>query len=116
MKGHGHYWQVKSVDDKERKFTAIGMAGDKPLDAKEATFVLDPKCQQWQGGKRVEQAALQPGDKRYLTWCSRDDQRVVRQPAAIVQCVQCRCQQIFAIGRIKKGEGERPARARPDGA
>ncbi len=76
MKGHGHFWQVKSVAEKGRKFVALGMAGDKPLDGKEATFVLDPKCEQWYAGKRVEQAPLQPGDKRYLTWCYRNDQRV----------------------------------------
>jgi hypothetical protein len=29
------------------------MAGDKPLDGKEAAFELDPNCQQWQAGKRV---------------------------------------------------------------
>jgi len=77
MKGHGHCWQVKTVVEKDRQFSAVGLAGDKPLDGKEATFVLDPQCQVWQAGQRVQQATLQPGDKRYLTWCYRKDQRVV---------------------------------------
>jgi hypothetical protein len=77
MKGHGHFWQVKSVDEKARKFVAVAMAGDKPLDGKEAGFELDSACQYWQAGKRVEQAPLQPGDKRYLTWCQRNEQRRV---------------------------------------
>src|SRR5438552_3050264 len=77
MKGHGHYWQVKSVEDGGRKFVAVAMAGDKPIDGKEAAFVLDAQCRQWLEGKRVEHAPFKPADKRYLTWCYRNDQRLV---------------------------------------
>lgn len=95
MKGHGHYWQAKVVLDDGGTFTAVAMAGDKPLDGKEVAFNLDPSCRVWQGGKRVERATFK-ADKRYLTWCYRKDQRVVMLMADDA-----------SLEAIKKDEGAR---------
>src|SRR5258707_873761 len=75
MKGHGHVWEVRSTED--GGFTARVLAGDKPLDDKEPAFRLDPKCTAWRGGKVVDRPDLRVGDRVYLTWCQRDDRRVV---------------------------------------
>jgi gluconolactonase len=76
MKGHNHAWQVESVT--ADGFTARVMAGDKPLDDRVATFVLDRACRMYRGGKRVESAGLARGDRLYLTWVYDDKRRVVK--------------------------------------
>src|SRR5207249_2446445 len=75
MKGHGHYWQVVSAGAVE--ITARAMAGDKPLEDRVQTFLIDPACERWKGGKA---GANQPtkGDKLYLTWVSAKGQRTVK--------------------------------------
>jgi hypothetical protein len=75
MKGHGHFWQVQAVHGPT--FTARVMAGNKPLDERVHSFTIDPGCRSWQGGKRVERFALNAGDKMYLTWVLRGEQRRV---------------------------------------
>ncbi len=77
MKGHGHYWQVQKVDPGGRTFTARDMAGDKPLHERVPAFEIDPTCQAWHGGKRVEQYPLASAGKLYLTWVQRGERRVV---------------------------------------
>ena len=77
MKGHGHSWEIRSVTADGNGFTARGMAGDKPLDDKDFSFQIDPKCQKWSGGKLVEKLTFRKGDRVYLTWCPRDDKRIV---------------------------------------
>src|SRR5262249_38078434 len=74
MKGHGHYWRIRSVNAKG--FTAVGMAGDKPLDGKEVAFTLDPKSRIWKAGKIVEAMPYAADDKVLLTWVLRGEDRV----------------------------------------
>ena len=77
MKGHGHSWEIRSVTEDGKGFTARGMAGDKPLEDKEFPFQIDPKCQKWHGGKLIDKLDLHKGDRLFLTWCLRDDKRIV---------------------------------------
>lgn len=76
MRGHGHVWQIGEVTGKS--FVARVMAGDKPLDGKDYTFFLDPRCQRWQGGKVGKAELPAKGDKVYLTWCAEKERKVVK--------------------------------------
>jgi hypothetical protein len=76
MKGHGHIWEVLSVD--EKGFTAHVRAGDRPLDGKEHAFTIDPRCERWRAGKLDEKHRPAKGDRLYLTWVSQEDGRVVK--------------------------------------
>jgi hypothetical protein len=76
MKGHGHVWEVRKLLE-DGGFVARVLAGDKPLDDKELAFQIDPKCKAWRAGKPAEKPTLGVGDRVYLTWCLRDDRRVV---------------------------------------
>jgi hypothetical protein len=74
MKGHGHAWKVRSVSD--GRFVAVAVAGDKPLDGKELTFDLDPKCRVWKAGKVVKAMPYAAGDRVLMTWVLRDRKRI----------------------------------------
>lgn len=68
MKGHGHAWELVSVEQGGRSFVAKGMAGDKPLDGGVMYFKLAPQCEVWQGGKRVPQGEWKKSARCYLCW------------------------------------------------
>jgi predicted acyl esterase len=73
MKGHGHVWEIRSSTPEG--FTARVMAKDKPLDDKELPFRLEPTCKVWRDGKTT--TGVKVGERVYLTWCWRDEQRHV---------------------------------------
>jgi gluconolactonase len=75
MKGHGHVWEVRTIT--ADGFTARVLAAGKPLDGRELSFRIGPKCKVWRTGKIVEKPEPAPGDRIYLTWCLQDDRRVV---------------------------------------
>jgi hypothetical protein len=77
MKGHGHFWQVLSVQEKEDRFTAQVMAGDKPLDSREYFFQIHPECQRWRDGKLVKGLKPAKGDRLFLTWTQQGGKNVV---------------------------------------
>ena len=76
--GHGHYWQVQAVEPGGQKFTARVMAGDQPLDDRVLPFAIDTQCRHWHGGKLVERFPLAVGDKLYITWVLRGEQRIAQ--------------------------------------
>jgi hypothetical protein len=76
MKGHNHAWQIETVTPDG--FTARVMAGDKPLDDGAATFMLDPTCRVWRGGKVVAKAEPRRGERVYLTWVYDGTRRLVK--------------------------------------
>jgi hypothetical protein len=81
MKGHNHAWQIEDVADGGRGFTARVMQGDKVFDPNLGSFELDPTCQVWRDGRKVEQPGLTKGERLYLTWCYDDKRRVVKTMA-----------------------------------
>jgi len=81
MKGHGHAWEVRTVADGGKEFTARVLAGDKPLDDKSLSFRFAAGCRHWRGGKLVDNPSLRPGDRLYMTWAYREDQRLVHLTA-----------------------------------
>ncbi len=99
MKGHGHFWQIKSVAKDGKSFVAIGMAGDKPLDGKELTFQIDSKCRILKAGRASERFPFAAGDKVYLTWYLEKEERIAK-----LICDDA------SLDAIKKEEGERLAK------
>ncbi len=75
MKGHGHYWQVQSVEG--QKFFARVMAGDQIFEQVPRAFVLAPECRVWRNGQQVNRASLAINDRIYLTWRQQAQERVV---------------------------------------
>ena len=96
MKGHGHFWKIKSIAIDGLWFTATGMAGDKSLDDKELKFMVHPTCRLLQAGKSIASLPVGVGDKAYLTWCLRDDKRMV-----LLACDEA------SLDKLKKDEAER---------
>lgn len=80
MKGHNHAWQVRSVSADGGRFTAQVMAGDQPLIAEDepAAFTFDAACRILRDGQPAERSSLKVGDRIYMTWVYRDDQRIAR--------------------------------------
>ena len=77
MKGHNHAWEVVKVID--NGFIARGMAGEKPLDEKPATFTFDAKCKYSRAGKLVDAGDVKASERLLLTWCYEGDRRVVKR-------------------------------------
>jgi gluconolactonase len=77
MKGHAHYWEVVSADDKAREFTARAMASDKPLEAEPRSFQLASDVAIWRDGKLAPTSLPKRGDRAYLRWCVEEQKRVV---------------------------------------
>ena len=67
MHGHGHAWEVKAVTANGRGFSGQVMAGDKPLDSRMVSFVLDKDCQVWREGKLSAEAGLKVGERVFMT-------------------------------------------------
>ncbi len=101
MKGHNHAWEVIKVID--GGFIARGMAGEKPLDEKPATFTFDAKCKFYREGKSVNAVSLKIGERLLLTWCYEGERRVVKllSDAASVNTIQSEARQRIQ-SRIKK--------------
>ena len=117
MKGHGHFWQIKSVAKDAASCTAVAMAGDKALDGKELAFRIDPKCKTWRAGQVDEKFPFGVADKIYLTWCLEKDQRNVMLASddasleAIKQMEAVRLQKVIdrdgVNGHVESWDGEK---------
>jgi hypothetical protein len=77
MKGHGHFWEVLSADEKGDRFKARVMAGDKPLDGAEHTFEVGRDCKRWRKGTVVADHRPAKGDRLYLTWLKMGERKEV---------------------------------------
>jgi hypothetical protein len=78
MKGHGHVWEIQSVNADGKQFAARVIVGEKSLDnSKPAAFRLGTEARHWRGGKQTDAVALQKGERLYMTWVYRDGGRVV---------------------------------------
>ena len=96
MKGHGHFWQIKTVGKDGASFSAVAIAGEKPIDGKELVFHTDSKCRVYKAGKSSDKFPFAAGDKVYLTWCSEKDRRIAK-----LACDDA------SLETIRKTEGER---------
>jgi gluconolactonase len=109
MKGHGHIYEIRTVAEDGKGFTARVLAGDTPLDDKEVAFQIDTSCKTWRGGKVVEKPTLRVGDRVYLTWCLRNDKRIVMLLAddASLEAIKKQEQESVAEQVAKAGLGGR---------
>lgn len=82
MKGHGHSWQVRSVDPSGKRFTAsLHLAGEDRTELTELAFSLDRHCELWRSGEPSVTFPFKPGDRIYQTWVYRGERRVCRLAA-----------------------------------
>ncbi len=102
MKGHGHVWEVASA--KANRFSARVLAQDKPLDDKVWEFDIDPKCVAWRNGMSAP-AAVQAGERVYLTWCWEGERRKVHLIADAASLTAIQSQQEKRIAEQVAREG-----------
>jgi len=77
MKGHNHIYRAIEDSKDGKNFKAMAMAGDKPLDGSVLEFCLAPDAQKWSKGKLVDNKTIIRGDLFYLTWCTKEQKRLV---------------------------------------
>jgi hypothetical protein len=76
MRGHGHWWYVRSVAKGGRKFTArLFTPGDNLLLLPEETFEVDPRCESWRDGKTVKRYPLRAGERVRMISVYRGERR-----------------------------------------
>ena len=64
MRGHGHWWWIRSVARGGKRFTArLFTAGDNLLQLPEETFEVNASCESWRAGKIVSRYPLRAGER-----------------------------------------------------
>jgi len=82
MKGHGHSWEIRTVDPSARRFTAsLHLGTENRTELTELGFDVDRHCEFWKAGVRVAALPFAPGDRIYLTWIYRGERRVAKLAA-----------------------------------